>query len=649
LIYEITTLLCLVMSSWTTPGTESILPEKQEFKNIAILPQGVITLAPCLKDIASLDEASVWSIVQTRNRRYFGTGNNGRVYLLEPGARPKLVFDGGTGEILALCADRRGNVFFGLTPDGTIFRIRPSFPPERFFDTEQNYIFSLLPGPEGELYCATGDKGELYRISYSGRGKLVFTAPQSHITALAWLKLGKELLVGTSPDGIVYRLVFKPGRSHPDVSVLYDTQFDEIRAIAEKGTSIFLATNPAGNSGDTLTGAVLCVSSDGILQWKWNCPDSTVFDILPNASGLLVATGCNGVIYELDSLGHHSLLQKASQPRITSLASGSDGTLVGTANPARVHLLGETFAKEGHILSIPHDCKSPAQFGRVRFRADVPFGTELELDTRSGSSEKPDPSWSKWQETSIIRPVGKSGIRSSAIASPTGRFIQWRARLSTDFPNLSPKLERLDLYYRIPNRPPNIKKLEIAKPTIEEAQKGNACPIRKISWEAEDPDQDSLQFQLYFKGQSETNWKQAGHDLAGREYNLDTRTLPDGWYRFKLVASDRLSKPKESALNTQTVSLPVLVDNSPPRVINIKLRGNRLTFSVTDSSSLIASCRISVNADSWQPVEPTDGIFDACTENFRQELALPLAENIIAIWTADAQGNTATGKNLVKR
>ncbi len=655
MICELTAALCFIGALWTTEGVEGFVPEQPEFENVTISHQGIVTLAPELTEKASPDAASVWTLAQTRKGNlYFGTGNNGRVYLLEPGGKARPVFDAETGEILALCVDDLDNVYFGLTPDGTVFRIRPGAAPEELFATEQDYIFSLLPGPDGNLYCATGINGKLYRISRSGKGKLVFTAPQAHLTALAWLEPGKELLVGTTPDGIVYRLKFGHGQSQPEVSVLYDTPFDEIRALAtvsrrstreaQSVRRVYIAANPGENNNeDHSAPAVLCVQTDGILRWEWTCPESTVFDILMGtrygimSPSLLVATGTNGMVYELDSLGRHSILQRASQAQTICLVPGLDRTWIGTAGPAGILALDQALAQKGYILSDPHDCEGPARFSRIRTRAEIPAGTELEFDTRSGNSETPDSSWSEWQEAKGL------------IQSPVGRFVQWRARFSTDFPNLTPRLEKVDLYYQIPNRPPVVTKFEISSLTLEQAGQGNASPVRELTWEAEDPDQDSLLFQIHFKEEKETRWKPVAQDLTGSSHQLDTRTLPDGWYRFKLEASDRASRPTESARNSETVTLPCLIDNTPPQVTDMKLKGNRLSFSVRDRSSPIAGCRVAVNAGPWQPAEPTDLIFDSPEENFQVTIELEPDENTIAVWAADGQGNAATGSKLVSR
>ncbi len=68
---------------------------------------------------------------------------------------------------------------------------------------------------------------------------------------------------------------------------------------------------------------------------------------------------------------------------------------------------------------------------------DRPAGTEVVFETRAGASALPDAGWSVWQ------PVGAGG----AIASPAGRYLQYRATLSTTDPGATPAIERVAVDY----------------------------------------------------------------------------------------------------------------------------------------------------------------------------------------------------------
>lgn len=632
-------LLTLVAASWTTIGPDwfPVTDDgtRPDFKNVSFTPGGEILLAPALDSLAAPEESAVWSLAGDGGDLWLGTGNQGRVYRRTPGGTPELIFDGGPGQVLAIAATR-GGVLYGLTPGGTIHRLRGN-QSELVVETGEDYIFDLLPGPNGEVWIATGAGGRLLRLSPGSVLDTAFACGQAHVTCLAWLEPGRTLLAGTSPDGIVYRLELPPGAGPLRATVLYDTPLEEIRRVALAGDNVYVAANPAEEADNGASGSVWCVELDGIPRWSWECADGLVFDILPAADGLLVATGNRGNLCRLDSLGRPTLVQRVEQSQLTRLAAADKGAWVGAAGPAGLYRLGSGSARAGHVVSSPFDCASRARFGRLEYRAEIPAGTELAFDTRSGNAELPDSTWSDWL------PV------NGAIKSPPARFVQWRARLASRFPDRTPALSRVDLHYDIPNRPPAVTGLDLEQLDPGEAARGEARPVRNLTWTAEDPDSDGLEHTVLFKGEGETTWKELAKGTAETTFQLDTRVLADGLYRFRVVATDAPARAAGTALAAERTTAPVLVDNTPPLVTDLAVRGDELTFTARDAASNIAGARWSVNAGDWLPVGPADGIIDSNEERFRVKVELEPGESVVAVRVADRAGNTTTARTVVRR
>jgi len=653
-------------SVWTTDGTDSLLQQLDdiEFENVSIHGQGTVTLAPALVAKGLNDAAAVWQTTVDRGGNvYVATGNQGRLYRIRPPSlvprrsSPELVFDSGTGEVLALTSDASGTVYFGTTPDAEVYRIRPGGKPELLCSTDESYVFSLLAAPpststSASIYAATGGHGKLLRIAPDGSATEVFTAPQAHLTTLTWLVPGKELLVGTSPDGIVYRLSFAAGAAKPDVSVLYDTPLNEVKAVAtDTAGRVYIGANAGDDTDDSVHAGVYMIDRFGVRRWFWPAPDSMVFSLacVPSStSSLLVATGNKGMVYELDTLGRLSVRYRLKETQALCLTPLSSGLRLGTGNPGKLYEAGSSYADSGFITSAPHDCANPALFGTLSYRANVPAGTGLTFETRSGNSEKPDSTWSQWS------------IAAPDITSPSRRFIQWRCRMRTTFPNLTPGLQRVDIYFRSANLAPVIKKLDIAQPTLEDAIKGTNKPSRQITWEASDPDGDSLSFELFFRGAAEKSWQKVGREVNDNRYDLDTRALPDGWYELRLVTTDAPTEPVGAVLTAEQVSRPFLVDNTAPTVAGLKAGAPdpktgvcRVSFSAQDALSPIAAARVSVNAGDWLTLEPQDHIFDSGSERFSADVRLPssvlgLSSFVVSVWVADAQGNVAAARTTVR-
>ncbi len=634
-------------SVWSVRGSETLFAnlDQIEFKNISLPASGGIRLAPRISLSCSLDETTIWQIAPHQGNLYLGTGSKTRLYRYSPKKRLRWISPDAEGEIIAVTATGDGRIFFGTTPEGKIYRWESPERAELFFTTGESYIFSLLPAPDRSLLCATGPNGKLFRITPDGKGEVIWTAPQAHLVSLTWLDRGKELLVGTAPSGIVYRLKFSHFREKPMVSVLYDTPQDEVRAIITSGNQqIYLAANPETGNRPESSPAVYCLDANGILKWQWSCPESTIFNLAWWESQLLVLTGARGILYSLDTLGNPTVdarlpvraLSAVPPPEPTLTTTAGKILYLGTAQPAQLYTLSSQYSDSGLVTSPVFDCNNPARFGRVEIRAKVPSGTALFLDTRSGNSALPDSSWSSWAKV------------EEKITSPPARFIQWRARLYSNSPNLTPELQRVDLYYTTVNRPPTITRLEISQPLESDARKGINQPKRQIFWEANDPDGDSLLFTLFIKPEGEARWQLIKKEISENRYELDTRTLPDGWYSLRLLATDEPDRTGPSALHSERTSPVFLIDNTPPKINDLTLSGKRATWRVLDKLSPILSCRVSVNTGEWRLVEPVDGIFDSPEEHFSLPLELTSGRNTIAVWAADGSGNITTYQQSVE-
>src|SRR5208283_265033 len=89
------------------------------------------------------------------------------------------------------------------------------------------------------------------------------------------------------------------------------------------------------------------------------------------------------------------------------------GILIGTGNTGKLVRLGEIGTHE--YASDVLDAGALARFGRVEVE---PGSKGYELLTRSGNVEQPVRGWSDWQP-----------LKDGAVASPAGRFLQWKAVL----------------------------------------------------------------------------------------------------------------------------------------------------------------------------------------------------------------------------
>jgi hypothetical protein len=219
-------------------------------------------------------------------------------------------------------------------------------------------------------------------------------------------------------------------------------------------------------------------------------------------------------------------------------------------------------------------------------------------------------------------------------------------------------------------RPPQISqsfangmKLEFSMPRagprpVSDPSAAWARGIRSASWDAADPNGDNLRYKLYIKADDEKSWKPlTSEDLDDKAYSWDAESFANGTYRLKLTASDAPDNPDGTAITTERLSAPFLIDNIPPRVEGLKTSSragstrDRTTVTVSgsavDQDSRIAKIEYSVDGGDWKQIFPDDSIFDSPHETFHFDvLDLPAGEHAITVRASDSQRNVSVGKIL---
>jgi WD40 repeat protein len=632
-------LLTIVLLAGSLWQTDSLGEFRQgEFKNISLTAQPAIQLAPELTSLTETRELLALCLTaDPSGNLYVGTGSEGKVLRVEPGQnKPLLSLE--SGQVLSLASDKDGNVYAGTSPDGIIYRISAG-KAEEFFETKQQYVWSLVFDDQGALYAGTGDSGRIYRITGKDKGEVYYDAPEPHIMTLVWQG---ALYAGSSGHGLVYRIKDKQAQ------VLYETGLQEVKGlVVEPSGVVYAAANPdPDKSGTDNRPQVFRILPDGNGTALFTCDDSMIFALARQDRRLLVATGSKARLYGVNTdssapdYGTGSILYESSEGQILALLvnpKDNASVVFCTGNSGKVYRLEGHFAKEGTFESRVFDTQTISHWGRAFWEADIPLGAGLAVTTRTGNSDKPDDTWSPW-----------GALHGDQIASRPARYIQYSVRLSTADNASTPVLTRLTIAYAQTNLPPVIKTLSV-KPSDEAGQHQD----RVVSWDASDPNDDSLCVTIYVRGEQETGWIRIEKDKTGvTKYTVDSERLPDGWYLAKLVVSDQPSHPLGLALQTEKASARFLIDNTPPKVSDLAIAKTpvgtyRLTFTATDELSLIARCDVSTNLKDWQSLAPESGIFDSPNESFTTELTLKPGENVIVIRVQDDNGNLGTAKKIV--
>ena len=701
---------------WQMSSRSELL--KGEARGVSVTDNGALKLAPRFDRLFDTEQSYVWSTaVDSAGNIYVGTGHDGKLFRVAPNGKGTLVYKAAELDVTALAVARDGAVYAATSPDGRVYRVAPDGKAEVYFDPGDKYIWSLAVLNDGSLAVGTGDNGKLYRVRTAAakpESSLLISTNQTHVMSLAVTKNG-DLIAGTDPGGLVLRI-----SSDGKAFGLYDAPLREIHALsaapdgsiyalalsdaaattksavpataattqtAEAATAATISTDestigataqptPAKSRNDlsAARSAVFHILADGGTDVVWNSSSVTAFSVLAVTNGVLVGTSDKGRIYSISDDGRDTLLLQSTEGQISALVARGADTYAASSNQGWLYHFGEPVVNEGGYESPVRDTKLVSSWGRIWWQGRGP----IELQTRSGNSDRPDATWSDWSVT-------YKDASGSQITSPSARFIQWRAILH-GAPGRSDeaRLEDVSLAYLPRNVAPEVLSITVlpsgvalqqqlqvqVDPNIEAAgldaslfgitaqvpprrvfQRG----ARSLQWQGEDRNGDTIEYAVYYHSSNETTFRLLKDHIRENFYTVDGASLADGRYVFKIVASDAPDNPPGTALSSERISEPVDLDNTPPtiRLVNsAQIAGNhaRAVFDVDDSTGRIKRADVSIDGGPWHEVFPDDGIADSQRERYSLDVLVSgPGEHTISLRAFDNSNNVGSISVVVRQ
>jgi hypothetical protein len=192
--------------------------------------------------------------------------------------------------------------------------LAPGF--KTLYGTPSTYVWGIAADEAGNLYVAAGAPARVYRITPDGKASIIFEPQELQVQAVK-VGPGGVIYAGTAPDGKVYRIERKPGKSEP--------QKTDAAKSAEKDSAKDKDKDPGKLSLDPFWSATVYFAPG--TKYIWDLA-------LDKAGDLYVATGDHGEIYQVTAKGEHSLFFKSDETHIRTLAldaqenviAGSDGS-----------------------------------------------------------------------------------------------------------------------------------------------------------------------------------------------------------------------------------------------------------------------------------------------------------------------------------
>lgn len=466
--------------------------ERGTLTNAAVTTRGEIQLAPGLKRSNELDEQFVWSVIGAHNALYAGTGNGGMVVKLD-GDKATSFFKTGELEVHTLAKDAQGNLYAGTSPNGKIFKIAPDGKGTLLYSMNGDkpaseaggkFVLSLVVAPDGTVYAGTGPSSKIYRIAPGGKAEQLADLKHDSVTALS-LGPDGQLYAGTAEDGAIYRIDPVTGAAR----IVYDTDQSVVTGVvADAAGNVYAACAPSGT--------IYKIAPDGTPTVHFDKSKGALYDLKIDGGGNLYTCSANSVL-RIEPDGTATLLSDRNNGQFTCLAWDDQGRLAaGSANIGSIFRLAPTIS--GTFESTVHDAKLPSRWGRIRYTAVLPQAAVLTVQTRSGNTPEPDATWSDW-----AAPDTREG--SAFVASPSARFLQYRLLMQAE--QGAPGLRDIQIYYMPKNQAP---KLTLAAPAGGEIWRGS----QTLKWSAQDPDSDTLTYDVEYSADGGRTWRPVGGDAA---------------------------------------------------------------------------------------------------------------------------------------
>jgi hypothetical protein len=734
---------------WTQSRLEEF--EKGTPQGVALSSDGHLRTGPGLTELLTTPSTYVWSIaVDKTGTAYAGTASPATVLRITADGKPFTLFETKDLSVQVVRIGPDGAVYAATLPSGKVYRLKADATakqddasaevvfdaakldgpttatgkaadakiaadkstdksetkPENKSESQSHYIWEMTFDTAGRLYIATGGPAAIYRVDPTKTGakpELFFKSDEEHIRSLAWDAKG-NLIAGSDGSGLVYR-ISPQGKGY----VLFEAPRREITSVAVTANGTIYAASVGDKSHNPLpplpvqgVGAIsITIVQPGSLQAAntsasvpegseiyalveghaprklWAGKEEIVYALTAQSDGLLALTGNRGRVFKIADDGSYADIAHLESQQGLSLAVATDSVLIGTGNTGKLFRLAATADKHEYASAVL-DAGALARFGRVEVE---PGSANYELLTRSGNVEQPARGWSGWQP-----------LAANAVASPAGRFLQWKAVLRT-----SGTLGSVGVNYLPVNAAPVVDDLVVvpgarlnsqsqpagqaATVNISFASSGQnaaivddgsaSTPLQAVKdrtaitvrWAAHDDNGDELNYALYLKGDGETVWRLLKDKLTEKAYSFDADLIPDGGYQIKVVASDAPSHTPGDALTGGKISDRFEVDTTPPVVSDLKASLGvftckkspcgqiYVTFDADDAVSPIARAEYSLDAGPWQYIEPVGGLSDSKREHYDALVPAPPdvkpTEHLVAVRVYDRHDNVGVAKTVI--
>ncbi len=626
----------------------------------------------------------IWAILPAPDGNiYLATGPHGQVWQVSPAGHATMLLKTHSTNVLSLAMDHRGNLLAGTASEGMIIRINPKTKKAFvLLDAGAVEVSALTVNKAGDIFAATAAPN-------SAESGLQAFGPEMH-------HLGRPAAAGHALAKPGPKPMPRPGKpmpgqkpgKHPpkhkkigwrarghavvngdllpqNLAKMLAAQIALAKKhhAAKKSPPAFIP--PAGLGMPAMMPSLPSSPHGGNALWEIS-PSGKCRVILRDADvmlsmvqehgNLFIGTGGHGRLLEYNPRTQtRTLVARLHNNNILSMIRANNGGIfLGTADSGQIYNLSPNSAARGVYTSKVLDAGHAAHWGVVNMLARIGAGQWATVQTRSGNVKNVHENKRFWSPWSAPLPANKY----AQITSPPARFLQYRINLATHNANRagaahSPLVQNMKIVYETENLPPTVQ--SVAAHRVD-GPPGAAAPqhTMNIQWAATDPNKDMLTYKLLYRTVGTHLWVTIKRKLTATSFAWNTRTVPDGKYRIKVIASDAADNTAATTKYAARVTAPFRICNTLPQISKLRAHARASRRVVVSGlawtkSCAIVSVRFQIDSHKqWHLAQASNTIFDSPKEAFTAITPrLHRGTHRIGIRAVDSQGNVVYGAVMV--
>ena len=579
--------------------------------------------------LVDLEETYIWSMVLgPDDALYVATGTQGVIYRIEKDGTTAPFYNTHTTNVLSLAFDSQGRLLAGTESPGRLLRIDSDRRGFILLDSEFSELRSLRVTNDGTVYLAgvrgeqnvaqsaldsqstqpsavvrvevsdtaTGFRptptagGAILRVKPDGVWDVIWQSPSDTPYDLL-IDDTDVLIVGTGPNGRLYRLVGEPA-----------TATLITRVAASQITTMVYAPGKRLHFGTANPGKLFALS-DSLAA------EGTYFSDVRDAR----------TIATWGTIRWTSSEPSGSQVELSTRSGNTDDPDQMWSNWSESYNISS-----GQVITSPK-----ARY--LQWRAVLKRGATTPVLT---------------SVTASYLPRNVAPMITSITQHPAGTaFQETFAGTEMDLAGFDPTSRNNALPTRIESEA----RTQSGQPTLGRRvyRKG----LQTFGWTAEDADNDRLEYSVHYRAEDTRTWTRLIAGLTEPIFVWDTVSVPDGQYLAMVEASDARSNSPQTTLTGRRSTSVFDIDNTSPRItINpaqIGSSGTSISFTVQDAQSIIERVEFSFDENLWEVVYPIDGIADSRLESFEVFSSSDQTPERLVVRATDAMNNTSSSSQTL--